>query len=110
MVFSHLLLNPSLEICSVIPKEGIVTLRAAELLVPGCKEPSTLVRSPTYVVLTQNEFCCKISFVVKFVLIVLAHMGGGSQKVMSDDEGEGGRSGYPPKMITSFLNSPLSDK
>ena len=25
----------------------------------------------------------------------------------SDDEGEGGGSGYPPKMMTSFLNSPL---
>ena len=30
----------------------------------------------------------------------------GSQKVTSDDEGEGG-SRYPPKMMTSFMNSPL---
>ena len=32
--------------------------------------------------------------------------GGGSQKVTSDDEGEGGGSGYPLKMMMSFMNSP----
>ena len=40
--FSHPSLNPSLEICFVIPKEGIVTRRVAELLVPGCKDPSVM--------------------------------------------------------------------
>ena len=53
--FSHPSLNPSLEICFVIPKEGIVTLRVAELLVPGCKEPSTLVRSPRHAVTRTGE-------------------------------------------------------
>ena len=56
---------------------------------------------------TQHTlFCREISFVTSY-----AHMrGGGSQKVTSDDEGEGGGgSGYPPKKMTSFVNSPLPD-
>ena len=47
----------SVEICLVIPKERIVTLKAAELSILGCKGPSTLVSSPTYGVLSRNQFC-----------------------------------------------------
>ena len=45
-------------------------------------------------------------FVAKSVMSrVTRAMRGGSQKVGNDDEGEGG-SRYPPKMMTSFMNSP----
>ena len=55
----------------VTTKEGIVTLRVAGLAVPGCKGLSTIVRSPTYAVLLQNQFCHELC----------AHGRGGSQKV-----------------------------
>ena len=90
-------MNPSLEISLVMPKERIVTLRVAGLAVPGCKGPSTMVRRPTYAVLSRNQFGRELR----------AHGRGGSQKVTSDDEGEGGESRYPPKMMMSFMNSPL---
>ena len=95
LIFQSSFIKPSLEICLVTPKEGIVTLRVAGLAVPGCKGLSTMVRRPTYAVLSRNQFCRELR----------AHRRGGSQKVTSDDEGEGG-SRYPPKMMTSFLNSP----
>ena len=81
----------------VTTKEGIVTLRVAGLAVPGCKGLSTMVRRPTYAVLSRNQFCRELR----------AHGRGGRQKVTSDDEGEGGGARYPPKMMTSFMNSPL---
>ena len=34
-------------------------------------------------------------------------MRGGSQKVTNDDKGQGGGARYPPKLMTSFMNSPL---
>ena len=55
--FSVIFYKPSLEICLVTTKEGIVTLRVAGLAVPGCKGLSTMVRRPTYAVLSQNQFC-----------------------------------------------------
>ena len=39
--------------------------------------------------------------------VTRAMRGGGSQKVTNDDEGEGGGSRYPPKLMTSFMNSPV---
>ena len=57
LIFQSPSIKPSLEICLVIPKEGIVTLRGAGLAVPSCKGPSTLVRNPTYAVLSRNELC-----------------------------------------------------
>ena len=53
----------------VIPKERIVTLLAG-WAVSGCIGPSTMVRSPTYAVLSQNQFCREL----------LAHGSEGSQK------------------------------
>ena len=54
---------------------------------------------------TQHTvFCREISFVVSSA----CDEGGGSQKVTNDDEGEGGGSRYPPKLMTSFMNSPLA--
>ena len=57
-------------------------------------------RNSTYAVLSRNEQCRESR---------AQEGGGGSQKVTSDDEGEGGGSGYPLKMMTSFMNSPLPD-
>ena len=99
LIFQSSFIKPSLEICLVTTKEGIVTLRVAGLAVPGCKGLSTMVRRPTYAVLSRNQFCRELR----------AHGRGGSQKVTSDDEGEGGGSQYPPKMMTSFMKSPLSE-
>ena len=53
-----------------------MTLRLAGLAVSGCKGSEA----------QHTLFCREISFVASY-----AHMGGGSQKVTSDDEGEGGR-------------------
>ena len=77
-------------------------LRVAGLAVPGSittsKGLSTMVRRPTYAVLLQNRFSRELH----------AHGRGGSQKVTSDDKGEGGGgANHPPKMMTSFMNSPL---
>ena len=47
LIFQSSFIKPSLEICLVTPKEGIVTLRVAGLAVPGCEGLSTMVRSPT---------------------------------------------------------------
>ena len=55
--------------------------------VPGCKGLSTMVRKPTYAVLSRNQFCRELR----------AHGGGVSQKVTSDDEGEGGGQDTPQK-------------
>ena len=95
LIFQSSFIKPSLEMCLVTIKEGKVTLRVAGLAFPGCKGLSTMVRSPTYAVLSRNQFCRELR----------AHGRGGSQKVTSDDEGEGSR--YPPKMMTPFMNSPL---
>ena len=47
-------------------------------------------------------------FVAKSVMSrVTRTMRGGSQKVTNDDEGEGGGSQYPPKMMMSFMKSHL---
>ena len=79
----------------MIPKDGKVTLRGTGLAVPN--DPNaTMDRNSTYAVLSRNEQCRELR----------AHEGGGSQKVTSDDEGEGGGARYPPKMMTSFKNSP----
>ena len=48
--FSVIFYEPLIGVCLVLPKEGIVTLRVARLVVRGCKGPSTMVRSPTYAV------------------------------------------------------------
>ena len=53
----------------------------------GCKGLSTMVRRPTYAVLSRNQFCRELR----------AHGRGGSQKVTSDDEGEGGGHDTPQK-------------
>ena len=92
-MFQSSISKPSLETSLVIPKERMVTLRLAGLAVSGCKGSEA----------QHTLFCREISFVASY-----AHMGegGDSQKVTSDDEGEGGGSGYPPKMMTSFMNSP----
>ena len=73
-----------------------MTLRVAGLAVPGCKGLLTMVRRPTYAVFSRNQFCRELR----------AHGRGGSQKVTSDDEGEGGGHDTPKKMMTSFMNSP----
>ena len=57
LIFQSPSIKPSLEICLVIPKEGIVTLRETGLAVPSCKGPSTMVKNPTYAVLSRNQFC-----------------------------------------------------
>ena len=49
---------------------------------------------------TTMQFWGEISFVASYT-----QMERGSQKVTSDDEGEGG-SGYPQKMVMSIMNSP----
>ena len=79
LIFQSSFIKPSLEICLVTTKEGIVTHRVAGLAFPGCKGLSTMVRSPTYAVLSRNQFS----------RVLRAHGRGGSQKVTSDDEGEG---------------------
>ena len=73
-----------------------MTIRVAGLAVPGYKGLLTMVRSPTYAGLSRNQFCRELRALGRGV----------SQKVTSDDEGEGG-SRYPPKMMTSFMNSLL---
>ena len=85
--FQSSFIKPSLELCLVTPKEGIVTLRVAGLTVPGCKGLPTMVWRPTYVVLSRDQFCRGLR----------AHGRGGSQKVTSDDEGEGGGEDTPQK-------------
>ena len=47
-------------------------------------------------------FCREISFVARY-----AHKGGGSQKVTSDDEGEGGVR-IPPKIDDVIYEQPLT--
>ena len=70
-----------------IPIEGIVTLRTG-LAVPRCRGPSAMDRNSTYAVLSRNKQCRELR----------AHEGGwGSQKVTSDDEGEGGGHDTPQK-------------
>ena len=56
----------------------------------------------------QNDHCQHSQQAnIRCFVASYAHMGGGgSQKVTSDDEGEGG-SRYPQKMMTSFMNSIL---
>ena len=78
-----------------------MTLRVAGLTVPGSKGTSTVVRNTTYAVLSRNQFCRELR--------TRGEGEGGSQKVTSDDEGEGGGSRYPPKMMTSFMNSPIRE-
>ena len=73
-----------------------MTLRVAGLTVPGCKGTSAVVRNTTYAVLSRNQFCRELR----------AHGGGGSQKVTSDDEGEGGVR-IPPKNDDVIYEQPL---
>ena len=73
-----------------------MTLRVAGLAVPGCNGPSTMASSTTYAVLSRNQFCRELR----------AHGGGGSQKVTSDDEGEGGVT-IPPKNDDVIYEQPL---
>ena len=87
LIFHSSFAKPSLKICLVTRKEGLVTLRVAGLAVRGCKGLSTMARRPTYAVLSQNQFCRELR----------AHGRGGSQKVTSDDEGEGGGHDTPQK-------------
>ena len=75
-----------------VPKERIVTLIAAT----GCEGPSTMVRNPTYAVLSWNQFCRELH----------ARLGGVAKKWRMMTRGRGG-SRYPPKLMTSFMNSPL---
>ena len=44
-------------LCLVLPKKRKVTFRVAGLAVPGCEGPSTVVKSPTYAVLSRNQLC-----------------------------------------------------
>ena len=57
LLFQPSPIKPSLEICLIIPKEGIVILKRTGLAVPICKGPSTMARNPTYAVLSRNELC-----------------------------------------------------
>ena len=57
LIFQSSPIKPSLELCLIIPKEGIVILKGTGLAVPICKAPSTMVRNPTYAVLSRNELC-----------------------------------------------------
>ena len=57
------------------PKERILTLR----VVPDCKGPSTMVRNPSYAVLSRSQYCRE-----------LRAQRGGSQKVTNDENGERG--------------------
>ena len=43
----------TLYIWCYVPKEIILALR----VVPGCERPSTMVRNPTYGVLSQRQYC-----------------------------------------------------
>ena len=97
LIFQSATIKPSLEICLVIPKEGIVALRETGLAVPSCKGPSTMVMKPTYAVLSQKELCRESR----------AHEGGGSQKMTSDDEEEGGGARIPPKNDDFIYEQPL---
>ena len=87
LIFQSSPIKPSLEICLVIPKEGIVILkRGLDWMSPVAKG---LQLGPG----TQHTlFCREMSFVASH-----AHMRGGSQKVTSDDEGEGGGHDTPQK-------------
>ena len=66
------------------------------LAVQGCKWLSTMVRRPTYAVLSRNQFCRELH----------AHWRGGSQKGTSDDEEEGGVK-IPPKNDDVIYEQPL---
>ena len=61
-----------------------MTFRVAGLVVPGYEGPSTMVKSPTYAVLSRNQLSG-----------VTRAMRGGSQKVTNDDEGKGGVTIHP---------------
>ena len=96
LIFQSSFIKPSLEICLVTTKEGIVTLRLAGLAVPGCEGFSTMIRKPTYAVLSQNHFCRELRALGR----------GGSRKVTNDDEGEGGFT-IPPKNDDVIYEQPL---
>ena len=73
-----------------------MSFKVAGLAVPGCEE--------NFIYGQESNIRY---FVAKSVMSRVTHaMRGGSQKVTNDDEGEGGWSRYPPKMMTSFMNSP----
>ena len=84
----------TLYIWCYVPKEIILALR----VVPGCERPSTMVRNPTYGVLSQRQYCRELH----------AQGGGGSQKVTNDDEREGGLT-IPPKIDDVIYEQPLTD-
>ena len=68
----------------------------AGLAVPGCEGPSSVVKSPTYAVLSRNQLCRELR----------TRWGGGSQKVTNDGEGEGGVT-IPPKNDDVIYEQPL---
>ena len=70
VIFSHQLLHPQL----------IFYQKTPCMFDFGCGRPSTVVRNPTYAVLSRNQLCRELR----------ARWGGGSRKVTNDDEGEGG--------------------
>ena len=81
-------------------KGRIVTLRVAELAVPGCKGLSTMVRRPTYAILSRNQFCRELR----------AHGRGGSQKVTGVmTRGRGGVK-IPPTNDDVIYEQPLIPK
>ena len=75
-----------------VPKERIVTL----IVVTGCERPSTVVRNPTYAVLSRKQVSRELH----------ARWGGGSQKVTNDDEGEGGGHDTPQNWWRHLWTAP----
>ena len=68
----------------------------AGLAVPGCEGPSSVVKSPTYAVLSRNQLCRELR----------ARWGEGSRKVTNDDEGEGGGHNTPQKWWRHLWTAP----
>ena len=73
-----------------------MTLRLAGLAVPGCEGFSTMIRKPTYAVLSRNQFCRELRALGR----------GGSKKVTNDDEGEGGGHDTPQKWWRHLWTAP----
>ena len=66
LIFQSPTTKASIEICLVIPKEGIVTLRGTGLAVSICKGPSL------WTGIQHTLFCCEMSNVASY-----AHTRGG---------------------------------
>ena len=65
-------------------------------MVTGCERPSTVVRNPTYAVLSRKQVSRELH----------ARWGGGSQKVTNDDEGEGGGHDTPQNWWRHLWTAP----